>query len=517
MADDLNKSFAQEEDLSKSFAQEPDISVEPSITESIIRGGAQGATLGFADELTGGAEAALDIAKDPGRFKEFLDLYRQHRNESRGAYKAAEEANPMSYMGGSLASALIPGGAALKLGKGLAGAVKAGIAGGGLVGLGSSESDLTTADPSQAVEATKDAGAGMLVGGLTGGALHSAGALGKEIMDSRYVQDLLAARRFGKAGEKLFGEAAQKRVGKEVTDFAESTTQKLGSEEQRLKDLYSEYLEKYRGKEIEPQNLLNKISNEVEGVQSTLPEVQGQRAKFLDSLEQTGEINPNVGDYEKLMTLRQDLGKLGYDAPLDPRVEAVARQAQGDVSNLLKTNIPGQGALDDQFSALKRSQEILNLSGDVTDEFANVKKLIPLPERMSQEKPFTQAVYDKTLENLRKVNPNLAEEVDNSLEPLAQKLRIVRSMTPSETPSISKMVLGSSRGTANTMGLIENQLPLISSMLENAGYKPLAELAKKATQDTASKNALVFTMAQNPELRQMFKGMVPELDTEKAK
>jgi hypothetical protein len=121
-----------------------DDSPSVSSTESGIRGAAQGLSLGFADEITGGIEALKDIALTDKELSDLGDVYSQRRDESRLAYKQAEEANPGSYMtgqvGGSIASAFIPG---LNVAKGASLAGRAGIAAaqGGLVGLGTSEAD----------------------------------------------------------------------------------------------------------------------------------------------------------------------------------------------------------------------------------------------------------------------------------------------------------------------------------------------------------------------------------------
>lgn len=103
---------------------------EVSTVESLLRGGAQGATLGFADEISGGVESF------------FTDKsYEQARNESRKAFDQASTANPVAYGAGNVAGAvgsalLVPGlsGAATVAGR----AGQAALAG-GLSGIGTSE------------------------------------------------------------------------------------------------------------------------------------------------------------------------------------------------------------------------------------------------------------------------------------------------------------------------------------------------------------------------------------------
>lgn len=80
---------------------------EPGIVEAGARGVAQGATFGFADELTGALKAAFTD-----------ESYASARDKSRAAYAAAEAAHPIAYgageLAGGIAPTLIPAGAALK-------------------------------------------------------------------------------------------------------------------------------------------------------------------------------------------------------------------------------------------------------------------------------------------------------------------------------------------------------------------------------------------------------------------
>lgn len=96
--------------------------------EAIARGGANASTLGFSDEIVGGAEGLYDTAKhalqskvtDKGQLYAYLkDKYKENRDESRMANETARAKAPGAYLlgevGGGVATALIPG---MNLGKG---------------------------------------------------------------------------------------------------------------------------------------------------------------------------------------------------------------------------------------------------------------------------------------------------------------------------------------------------------------------------------------------------------------
>jgi len=159
---------------------------EISQTESALRGAAQEATFGLAEELTGAAETGLEALKGsvPLTQKDLLETYKRLRDESRAAYKAAEEANPASYLGGQIvggiAPALATGGAAVA-GKLAAGAAtkagigqlmkegaKSGLKYGAAQGVGKSEAEITEGEVGQLA---KDIAAESVVGGLAGGVM----------------------------------------------------------------------------------------------------------------------------------------------------------------------------------------------------------------------------------------------------------------------------------------------------------------------------------------------------------
>jgi hypothetical protein len=160
-----------------------------SQTESALRGAAQGATLGFADEAVGAFEGFINTATKGGSL---VENYEKARDESRAANKAAEQANPMTYLGGNLAggiasSALMPGAGALGVGKAAAAAIKGGGSisniGRGIVQMGAAGAVTGAIQGAGDSEAKSvggvlgDAGKGGAAGGAFGGALGGIGKL----------------------------------------------------------------------------------------------------------------------------------------------------------------------------------------------------------------------------------------------------------------------------------------------------------------------------------------------------
>lgn len=196
-----------------SKAQEPE---DISKTESFLRGAAQGASFGFADELTAKTESLLSDKE-----------YEQALAESREAYKAAEEANPMTSFAGNIA-----GGVAIPvplLGAAATGATTAAKAGklalagagmGAVAGVGTSEAEKLSADTAK--EAASGAVAGALLTPAIGlGAPAVAKKAGEIVDSSRLGRSIKGA--FTKAEEGQLEKAAEMAVAKATGASDEAT------------------------------------------------------------------------------------------------------------------------------------------------------------------------------------------------------------------------------------------------------------------------------------------------------
>jgi hypothetical protein len=124
----------------------------PTKAESFIRGGAQGLTLGHADEITGALESATSDKS-----------YEQARDESRAKYDAAKKENPWSYGAGDVAGSIpaYTGATIVTGGNPIAGAALAGA----VQGEGSSDAPLLSGDTAKRAA----------IGGTVGAAMGAVG------------------------------------------------------------------------------------------------------------------------------------------------------------------------------------------------------------------------------------------------------------------------------------------------------------------------------------------------------
>lgn len=197
----------------------------PSGMDAFGRGAAQGATLGFGDEIEGAVQAvgrkylpeSLGGGGEADAKKPLLDLYRDSRGVARRQNAEAEQAHGGAYfagnvVGGAAPGLLVPGGG------GLAGIAKTGAVLGAANGLGTSNADLTHGEVQQAA---RDTG----IGGLTGAATAVGGALaGKALAPvaravGRGANSLAVRALGGTAGEiKKLGADGVQRLGNYLLD-----------------------------------------------------------------------------------------------------------------------------------------------------------------------------------------------------------------------------------------------------------------------------------------------------------
>jgi hypothetical protein len=341
---------------------------KPSLLESGLRGAAQGATFGFADEATGALEAL------------FTDKsYAQARDEARKAYEAAQQANPKTYLagdiGGSIATAFIPGLGALNAGKGakLAEVAGKGALQGGLSGLGRAEGDVG--------EQLQDTAAGALLGGATGALASKAGdLLGKAADTTQDVADRFTIRSLGGTKgqiQKLGGNAADvaeaARTEGIVTPFASSKTiaeradNLLGTIDDEMSPIYRQTADS----NMATGELLKRIDDQIAEYQymPEMADVRRQLEKAKQDIIETGKVGYNPSE---LGGMRK---KFGNDVK-DFTTGGDVKRAKKDLYGITREAEMGQiEALDPELrtanEALFRRKQLAHMLDKMSDSGAS--------------------------------------------------------------------------------------------------------------------------------------------------
>lgn len=505
-----------------SWMSEPPSEDVPEIsqTEAAIRGAAQGATMGFADEATGAAETALGAVKGdvPLSREDLLKAYRESRDKTRQLYSQAEEAHPSTYLAGEVvggvSTALIPGTQAASLGK--AAALGAGL--GGLSGLGKTE-ELDS-------QAVQDVATGAAFGGAGGAAGYGIGkgiqsGMSKLSSMSSKASDQLAANAAGIKGvvaKELSPEQirAQGRVLKDEgvvgwftgpeeiaskgEQLAESAGKRIGQTVDTLDTLGAKA---YNPEEVVG-NVLQKSRVASEG--------QGKLKQLLDMIRESK--SPDANDF---------VGN-------DPRISF--REAQ-NLKGKLGTEAFGKGGTVE-------SKEVSRAVGGVVDE-----AYLDAAEKAAREAGDSELV--NTLLQARKQYRagTLASEGGERLAKMeggkTPKLSVQGLMNTVVTPgasTLSKGLEAASSGLAKSAGFIGKTTPLgmsLGTSTQRAVTNPekhntysnlagmdndqVAELSERLRQqgaeeysrvldkalagDKQSRDAMLFSLSQQPSFRKI--------------
>lgn len=448
--DDLG--FKEHEDVGFTPHEEQDpIMVGKTVSplESFARGGAQGLTLGFADELAGAGESGLDLAtgKAQPSFEDLVRAYKQHRDESRANFKAAEEANPKTYLGGQIVGGLAPVAASGGLGAGIQGAARLG----GIAGLGTSSTDLTSDDT--IADKLKGAGTDVAIGGTLGAALA-----GIPVGISAFKNKTLPGQLFSKelGGQKIVGEEARKALGDELVSNAGKIGQDVQEAMNKAAQNKTSILEELTnaGKKYNIEDIQQALAEgEKKLPTSFTKEGDAARKALKEPFERAvemGQVNPLEAtsaeelmgtqlDPKQLDSMRRALGRLGYEKDLkDDQVVALAKRLSGKLSEKLNTNVNPEtgeivpsalGKANAKIQNLMEAQDIFNTGGHGLDELGNQKALTPLLQRLESDtmsSDIARSQFKKGIGALKSAEPELGAQAEKSATDIADRYMMAR-------------------------------------------------------------------------------------------
>lgn len=461
------------------FKEEPSSNITPKASqeisklESLLRGGAQGASFGFGDELTAGAESLLTDK-----------TYDQSLAESRANYKASEEQNPGMTLAGNIIGGIGGGAAMSAVAAPLAGvaglsklagtakavstldklknAAKLGAGMGAVTAAGTSEESLM--DKPMALAG--DVALGGAVGGIGGAALSKTGqVLGKGIEKARGVgaiDDMFRSFDVGNRGYSYFKPKDMARLEGEATKAAGETRDVIQQKLANFANAKSTMLAQAEteGKSIDITPLFNKAKMEIDNL--TLDELTSADKRKLESIINAlpteldyGAIGPAKADNIKRMfskytkfgqeTLQTpEARKIAMDMvkALDEQVlnsvdDATAKAAIGSMKQELGDEVGAyltraQGdksavkTMNKGLSELMTTNEVLGQdSGSAADKIKQVQKLRSMIGRTASEGDggiTARETLNETKRVLQDIAPEIAEETIGKAESLADDL-----------------------------------------------------------------------------------------------
>jgi len=358
---------------------------EPSMTESALRGAAQGASFGFADELTGMGESLLTDKP-----------YEQARDESRQAYKSAEDANPISSMAGNFAGGIVVPGMAM--GKGVAALAKAGAAYGGLSAIGSSDTDLTKPTVEKvkdvSTSAVENAALGAGLSTLLGSAIPViAGKVKNRFTNDKLGKEIIDTYNFAKQDasfntpEFLEKQAiATRDLTGELVNLVEKNPKKA------INDLYEE------AKKNAPSMPVSEIRMQMaDALKGASKEVQEEAMGHLDKL--IGKTEQQISTPQSFMDALADSSKA-----MDDKMIKLIETEKTKAANIARNK--AQELVDDGVIPRERMDEVRHtfedkLNARIDEEFNNQK--LKVAEDLEKTPSKAMALNYKSVDNNEKV------------------------------------------------------------------------------------------------------------------
>lgn len=485
-----------------------DVSAVPQSTpgygESLLRGGAQGLSLGFADELAGAGGSALDAIK--GSDSSLVANYIKNRDAYRAEDAAAKAANPKTFLGGQigggLATAAIPGlniGAAETLGARALGA--AGL--GAVSALGNSKADLTQGDYGGAAKDTA-------IGGALGGALQPAiekvvapavgavaskvgdlaGWAGKKALNTAFDVPEGVTERYLANPEAVNNALSPEGVSQKLADTLGEVRGDTGAAQEAAMSTLSKSRDTSGMPVSDAVDILSKFNDpDAKAMIQKLQEGYAQRANGIAPEADAGFLSEaEMHDVKKTLQ-----GLTDWKKPLPTADQSLARQASGDINNTLKSNNNDyQAAMGDLSQNIQSKNALAQKFGIQPDFSGNNESGFTFSDRtLSALKDLVRGNKvdrERVLDSLNEQGyGDLSEDIRNSLA--NQKLN-----GPGQITGTRKTFLGAAAGGALGQATGIPGASLVGSAIGAAGGATLdkygPQIAKKALDATVLVNQL---------------------------
>lgn len=524
---ELDKGFT-EVPLDEGFKEVPLDSKpeEAGMLESAGVGALQGATMGFADEAEGAAKAL-------GNEGDLVENYRKYRDLARKRTDEQENANPKSAFAGNLLGGAatmfltrnpILAGIATGLGSSKADLTKGDIKGaaidtgiGGVLGFGGkvlgnklskyfSPASREAASSAQAAKAAgivenpmKKTGSTLLEKGALEGGTEGQVVLNKlqpliDKSESSLQKSLLEA-------EQALSQKSPEEIASRIGDAGDKVMDTFGQYTKRLSNTSDQFQKQAIDNVSETvMDYANKIK-QAGNSPSQLNEIKRGLYREIQSLEPKAydKLNPQYDLRDKVAVLKQ------VNSIVRQQIELLGDEAGGNLGQIIKKTNNDIGNLVDSSKQLTKNMFSPADDGSVLDTaykaFKNPIKTVVTGVGDAIGVPQAQLGMAKANKALAKrLNTGVGEAVQEIVPRLGQQAPIATiPELPSKTPAEhSKSVYYSSN----------DELKMNAAKLsQNPEFKTLSDALVKAidTNDSGKKNAVLFSIMQNPKARELMK------------
>lgn len=387
-------------------------------------GAGQGATFGFADELTAPVVAAYAMSHDAlskpedrdtntlkgeSTWEKYKRLMQDYRDVARDEQKAAQEQHPLAYGGGAVAGGLltlkapgagIPGQMLGKAGAAIPGAAKAaemapgltkffgnvakgtaeGAGYGALAGLGEGEGDLSDRAQNAAETAKTGAAFGAALP-VAGQALESTGKLAGQVADIPVVSNTIKNFKQGLKGNDLVTSSGRRQA-------AEAVSGKAGELYADIKNLQNQVGGEIQNKIESATNAGEKVdlSDEVNTVLGKLKDIKENGSK--DAAAYASNVEAEIKKVLGIKTPKapEALGK-GVEAPEGLNMDLLSKPAEEapkqvlvspdkaqDLKQVLQDYSPKKGMAPQELEPARAAGEIKGSASEKLNDVTGVNE-----------------------------------------------------------------------------------------------------------------------------------------------
>jgi hypothetical protein len=518
---------------------------EPFVADTAVGSALQGATFGFGDELTAAGAALTDIAVGDPKLNDYKDLYNKYLQDERQQLKLEAEANPKTALGAGLAGGLMT---AMVPGAGMLNTVKGATAAGAATGLGMSEA---TSLP----EVAQDVGYGAAGGAILSKALPLAAqipsAVGKTVKgagsfvaDLPLVRDVVDAAQGAFQGKTYSGADQVQKYQSQIRDTAQNTIdllkelslKKAGQKskvieeavkEGKTLDIAPDVLETYKKlKGLGPSELstkeARKAAKELEKL--TQAEFEGSLAtgKNVKELDKVAKNLQSVIDSNQTNTEARQ-----YALDLLSKIKSKTQELSPDLKNA-NQEIADTMGLFERFTGKSPKEYIPGMN--VADNAAMLDRASRVLSRVDDEPTKVNDLVEGILgqRGLKDYAPDVADYVKKSSTELARDLDLARKASGDvkfvgERLSTLSTKLGESAGKMGkfakdsalatiknvTPNFMENTALRASQQFGETGKKLSNILMSVAPKGEQQRTAVMFSLMQNPEYREILEQLNP--------
>ena len=233
------------------------------------------------------------------------------------------------------------------------------------------------------------------------------------------------------------------------------------------------------------------------------------------------------------LDLRQKLRAMSQDPDLHPMVRQAARDGLGYLQSDLSAQLPELKDNDASYAALKNAQKLFGKKYNTQDQLIQSTKQGNLLQRSSQDTLSGVSAKQQlanAMNEVRKVSPDLADKMQQSLGSSLENFNLAKT---AHAPDINMTSLGQSinksgawigakagetahsvmnnpvmRASKTLYSASDDALKAFSQKLSSSGGDTGKMLGKALDQalnnkNQMSKNAIIFSIMQNPMLRNM--------------